>query len=580
MNAETVKHSLDYAAYYQSKLPSLTNGSGDNASAQCPFHEDNKPSFSVNLKTGLWNCKACGVKGDVFHFHQKKHGCAFPEALKELGQFAGIDTGNGKGARKPRGKIIATYDYHDADGQPLFQVVRFDPKDFRQRQPDDNGGWIWNLSGIEPVPYRLPELLKADTVYVVEGEKDADLLNEILPPGQMATCNPMGAGKWRSEYNHHFKGKRVFILPDNDPTGRDHAQEVARNLQGVAVSVKVVELPGLPDKGDVSDWILAGDTLEQLVKLSEQAMEFSLFPEVISAADLEHIVFPEIKYIIKDIMPEGFGLLTARPKKGKSFLALNIAVAVASGSCALGTKDLKVEPGKVLCIAYEDKKRRVKNRLKTIMHGESFPKNLFITESWPRFAEGGLDRLDQWLTANPNARLVVIDTLGRFKPRKKAKEEAYEAELATGAALADLAHKHKVCILGIFHNRKTESEDPLDDVYGSTGLTAAADFVMVLRRGRGQADAELFITGRDVEENTLALKFHQSEGRWELLGTAEDVAKSPARQDVIMLLRENGPLTTKDMVNLLNKNENTVKTTLYRMKADSEIKIITGKWSV
>ncbi len=580
VSIETVKQSLDYSAYYRSELPSLTNGGGNNASARCPFHnhDGKKASLSINLKTGLFKChmKDCKAQGDVFHFHQRKHGCDFSTAVKELGNFAGLDTGNGKKARKQRGKIVATYDYHDAGGKMIFQVVKYEPKDFRQRRPNGED-FIWNIEGIEPVPYHLPELLKAETAYICEGEKDCLALADY---GLTATCNPMGAGKWRSEYNYHFKGKRVFILPDNDRPGRDHAQDVAQNLAGVAASVKVVELPGLPEKGDVSDWIQAGGTPEQLQALAEQTPEISVFPEVISAADLEHLVFPEIKYIIKDIIPEGFGLLTARPKKGKSFLGLNVSVAVATGGYALGEKDLKVEPGKVFYIAYEDKKRRAQKRLKTVMQGDPFPQNLFIAEFWPRFSDGGLDRLDQWLTANPETRMVIIDTLGRFKPRKKAKEEAYEADLATGGALADLAHKHNVCILGIFHNRKMESEDPLDDVYGSTGLTAAADFVMVLKRGRGQADAELFITGRDIEENTLALRFHKAEGLWEFLGTAEEVVKSRARQDVILILRENGPLTTREIVSILNKKENTVKTTLYRMKADSEIRIINGKWSV
>jgi AAA domain/CHC2 zinc finger/Toprim-like len=578
VNAETIKQSLDYGTYYRSELESLTNGRGDDAKALCPFHEDKEPSLSINLKSGLFKCFGCNAQGDVFHFYQKKHGCDFQAAVNELGNFAGLNAGNGKRATKSHDKIIAVYDYHDAGGKVIFQTVRFDPKDFRQRRPNGKSGWIDEIKSLpELVPYRLPELLKADTVYIPEGEKDCLALAKY---GLAASCNPMGAGKWRTEYNNHFKGKRVVILPDNDQAGRDHAQDVARNLHGIAASVKVVELPGLLEKGDVSDWLESGGTPFQLLQLANVAPEFSLFPEVISAADLEHIVFPEISYIVKDIMPEGFGLLTARPKKGKSFLALNVSVAVATGGCALGKKDLRVDPGKALCIAYEDKNRRIKNRLKTIMQGDPFPQKLFVVESWPRFSDGGLDRLDHWLRVNPDTRLVVIDTLGRFKPRKKAKEEAYEADLATGAALADLAHRHNISLLGIFHNRKAESEDPLDDVYGSTGLTAAADFVMVLKRGRGQADAELFITGRDIEENTLALKFHQDDGIWELMGTADEVAKSQARQKIVSLLRDNGSLSAKDISDFLGKKEATIRKLLWNMKNDFEIKYKDGKYSV
>jgi len=304
------------------------------------------------------------------------------------------------------------------------------------------------------------------------------------------------------------------------------------------------------------------------------------FPEVISAADLENLVFPEIEYLIKDIMPLGFGLLSARPKKGKSYLALNVSTAKATGGCALGNKDLHLSLGTVLYIAYEDKNQRVKNRLATIMQGEPFPHKLYVAETWPRLPDGGLDRLDKWLTCNPDAKLVVIDTLGRFKPRKRPRQDDYEADLTTGAALADLAHKHNVCILGVYHNRKTESDDPLDDVHGSTGMTAAADFVMVLKRGRGQADAELFVTGRDIEEKTLALRFHKRTGRWDLLGPNEDVAKSQSRQDICLILKENGPMTTKELSEFIDKKVDTIKKLLNRMKGDNEVRFRNGKWEL
>ena len=246
----------------------------------------------------------------------------------------------------------------------------------------------------------------------------------------------------------------------------------------------------------------------------------------------------------------------------------------------MGNKDLRLSLGTVLYIAYEDKKRRVKSRLTTIMQGEPFPPKLYVAETWPRLLDGGLDRLDKWLISNPGTRLVVIDTLGRFKPRKRPKQDDYEADLATGAALADLAHKHNVCILGVYHNRKTESDDPLDDVHGSTGMTAAADFVMVLKRGRGQADAELFVTGREIEEKTLALRFHKAEGLWELLGTAEDVAKSHSRREVFLILKGNGSMTTKELSEVINKKVDTIKKLLNRMKVDNEVRFRNGKWEL
>lgn len=177
-----------------------------------------------------------------------------------LGLFKSNGGGNGK-------RIIATYAYHDEADALLFQVVRFDPKGFAQRRPDGIGGWVWRLNKTRRVLYRLPELLEAvaaeQMIFIAEGEKDA-------------TCNPGGAGKWRDEYMQHLNGASVVVLPDNDQPGRDHGQKVARSLHGVAASVKVLDLPGLPEHGDISDWIEAGGTAQQLERLADQAEAYAL----------------------------------------------------------------------------------------------------------------------------------------------------------------------------------------------------------------------------------------------------------------------------------------------------------------
>jgi hypothetical protein len=182
-------------------------------------------------------------------------------------------TPSSNGRHHPNGspggrKIAAEYNYRDEKGDSLFQTVRLDPKDFRQRHVNGDGTWVWNLDGVRRVLYRLPDLLAAPldrTVYVVEGEKDADRVRSF---GLVATTNPMGAGKWSDEYSEYLRDRHIVILPDNDQAGHDHAQKVALSLNGVAATVKIVALPGLPDKGDVFDWFDADHTpgdLEQVV---------------------------------------------------------------------------------------------------------------------------------------------------------------------------------------------------------------------------------------------------------------------------------------------------------------------------
>jgi hypothetical protein len=168
-------------------------------------------------------------------------------------------------------RIVATYDYQDEAGVLRYQVVRFAPKVFRQRRPDGNGGWHWNMQSVQRLPYRLPELLAADPaapVFIPEGEKDVENLRAL---NLVATTNPMGAGKWRPEYNGPLRGRHVVVLADHDEPGGRHVRQVADSLVGTAASVKVLELPGLPPGGDVSDWLAAGGTAGELLRLAAEA---------------------------------------------------------------------------------------------------------------------------------------------------------------------------------------------------------------------------------------------------------------------------------------------------------------------
>ena len=156
-------------------------------------------------------------------------------------------------SKKPKGHIAA-YDYTDADGGLLYQVLRYQPKDFRQRQPDGNGGWIENLDQLEGrrVLYRLPELLKHPdaTVFICEGEKDTDRVATLE-----LCATTVASGKWTNECIEALAGRDVIILEDNDEAGRKKALAAALALHGSAKTIRIVSLPDLADSGDVSDWL-------------------------------------------------------------------------------------------------------------------------------------------------------------------------------------------------------------------------------------------------------------------------------------------------------------------------------------
>ncbi len=223
--------------------------------AWCPFHKDGegKPPHqpNLNVSTRGFICHACGAKG----------------GLRKLAECLGMEVPT------MQESFEAIYDYKDRDGNLLYQQIRKPGKKFRFRRPDGNGDWIWNLSGVDRILYRLPELVASPgkPVFIAEGEKDADRLTK---EGLLATTNPGGAGRWKKEYSMDLKGRDVVILPDNDEPGKMHVQQVARSLHGKAKSIKVVELPELPEKGDVSDWIELGHTVEELQALVGQAPEW------------------------------------------------------------------------------------------------------------------------------------------------------------------------------------------------------------------------------------------------------------------------------------------------------------------
>ena len=246
----------DPVADILSRLQSVKATSEHQWQARCPAHDDQHASL----------CVGRGKDGRALVFCQA--GCSTFDIRGALNlPWSAFFPPNSPPVPKS-GRIVATYDYRDAACELLFQVVRFEPKDFRQRRPDGNGGWIWELGDTPRVLYRLPELLQVDPrqwVFVVEGEKDVDNLAAL---GLVATCNPGGAGKWgKLSDDSALHGRRVAEIPDKDDPGRRHGQDVIAKLTGRAAEVRTVTLPG-PGK-DVSDWIAAGGTAEQLLALLE-----------------------------------------------------------------------------------------------------------------------------------------------------------------------------------------------------------------------------------------------------------------------------------------------------------------------
>jgi hypothetical protein len=285
--------------------------------------------------------------------------------------------------------------------------------------------------------------------------------------------------------------------------------------------------------------------------------------------------FPPVQYAVNGFVAEGLTLLAGKPKIGKSWMALDFAIAVSSGGVALG--DIRCKRGTVLYCALEDNPRRLQRRMHRLCgHKGSWPERLHLTTSMPRLEDGGLEWLEEWITSNAPA-LVIIDTLAAVRTRR-GKEHNYDADYAALTPLQKLAGETEVSIVVVHHLRKMKGEDPLDTISGTTGLTGAVDTALVL--GHDSHGATLYGRGREVEEVDVAVEFVG--GRWKLLGPTATVHRSEEREAILNVLEEAGePLGPNAIAKTLDKPANNIKQLLLKMGAAGEIeKRGRGKYAV
>lgn len=430
--------------------------SGDGWTAKCPAHPDERNSLSVGN----------GEDGRVLvHCHA---GCSYEAVCAALGM-----------TRNDSRRVVASYDYCDEQGNLLYQSVRYEPKGFSQRRPE-GAGWSYKLNGVRRVPYRLPELLAADsrkTVFVVEGEKDADRLAAL---GCVATTNAGGAGKWRAEFNGFFAARDVVVIPDNDEPGLKHARQVAQSLSGSASSVRILELPNLPPKGDVSDWLDAGGTAEALQSLAgaaplsrQQEAEPSL--RIVRMADVQ----PEtIRWLWYPYIACGkLTILEGDPGLGKSWLTCALACAVTRGRGLPNAEPFG--PGVVLMLSAEDGLGdTLRPRLDAV--GADTARVFALAEPLT-LDDGGLLRLEAAIIEH-KPDLVVIDPLFAFTGGKVDIHRANECRAVT-SRLGAIAERHGCAILAVRHLAKSRGGGhALNAGIGSIDFAAAARSVLLVGR--------------------------------------------------------------------------------------------------
>ncbi len=572
-------------------------------SACCPAHSDREPSLSIALGDGgeiLLKCfVGCSVEriveamgmtlADLFPAtpsppgSQAKEAQRHPLSILELARDKGLPwqylftlgiTEDKEGLRIP---------YHLPDGTPAARHRIRTALVARE-------GSRWSRGKGEIVPYgleRLEAAHKGRSLILVEGESDCWTLWYHgfpalgLPGADMAS-------KLKVAYLAEID--TLYLVREPDAAGAKLVRDIAQRLASWKWSGKayVVSLAGTKDPNDLHKQDSKGfntafqQALAQAKPLlisSDKQTPTSLptdgKPSPFPLQELLARNLPPVRWAIPDILPEGLNLLAGKPKQGKSWLALAISLAIAAGGYALGKQP--VTQGQVLYLALEDNERRLQSRARQLLASMNcVPDGIEFELRWPRLDQGGLRYLEEYLKAHPQLRLVVIDTWAKVSPCSKGRQRSqYEEDYEALTPLKHLADAYRVSILAIHHLRKLVADDVLDEISGSIGVTGAVDGALILKRERGQSEAMLYVTGRDIEQDQqLALVFDRTTATWTLAGDVEEFRRTKERQAIIDVLTEQlpGGMTPRQIAEALDKNYHTTRSLLRKMEDAGEIR--------
>lgn len=296
-----------------------------------------------------------------------------------------------------------------------------------------------------------------------------------------------------------------------------------------------------------------------------------------TAAALMSTEFPPVAWVIDRYLPEGLTILAGKPKLGKSWMALDWALAVAGNGQALGRP---VQHGDVLYAALEDNFRRLQARVKRMMPFGGAPERLTLAIQWARLDDGGVDAVRAWIEAADAPRLVIIDTLAKVRGASNAKDSAYDADSNALSALHALANEKGIAIVVVHHVRKMAADDPLDTVSGTLGLTGTADTTLVL--DRSTSGVTFYGRGRDLEDFEIAVEFTANSCRWRVIGDANEVRRSDERTTILTALSESGEsMSPQEIAGVTGMKAGNLRRMLPKMvKAGEVTKVGRGKYEI
>jgi hypothetical protein len=450
----------------------------------------NKGSKEVNLKKGTFYDFEDDVGGGVIDLVRLNEGAQLAGMPQLLERKFGISRNMERDLR-PKEFLSKVFHYYDEHGELCYQVLRYEPRRFLQRRPEGDE-WVYKMDGVQPLPYRLPELLANPdaVVFIAEGEKCVEALRAH---GFVATCNHGGAKKWRDPLNKWFRGRKAVLLPDNDQPGVDHMRLVAGSLADIADEMRWVDLPGLPPKGDIADWLLEHDVseLRDLVRNAkpyqpEGELEIVDDPEDMDDTfpiyDLDHLRrMPPVDWVVEGLLTRhGFSVLYGEPGAGKSFVALDIALSIVHG---IAWQDFPVQRGAVLYIAGEGVGglgKRIKGwEAAHGLSGRGAP--FFVVPVAVRFREQeDIEKLLKTIEKlGARFSMVVVDTVARAL---LGGDENSATDMGLFIDACDAVKRHTNCALMAIHH---SGKDVARGLRGSTALLGGVDASIRVKQDSG-----------------------------------------------------------------------------------------------
>ena len=536
----------------------------------CPFHREKTPSFSIDRKNNIFTCFGCGETGDVITFASKMKEIEPLEAAKLLAEMFHIDVDDCSKRTSIKDYLKACI--RDADKTDYFQkrgltketvkkyCLGYDVKRNAIVLPYSSELRYYQTRSISDKKFYKPTNEEAgaeplfnrkalwgtskEPVFIVESPLCA--LSIMQCGGVSVSLGGVGgANKLVKEVKSKKPNAPLVLCLDNDEPGQKASASLGKELQAAKIPYIVFNIAG--SKKDPNELLMSNpEELKAAVAAAKREVRkvYKRGVASIAASDLQTAKIDPPECLIPDVLPQGLAILCASSKVGKSWMAMQMCLAISRGKELL---DYASNQAGCLYLALEDGIFRLKDRLNKVLDGGKAPSNFYLSIKANALDGGLIKQLDEEFEEHPDIKLIIIDTLQKVRGSAKKDEIAYATDYRELGALKEYADNKRICIFLIHHLRKMADEnDVFNMISGSNGIMGVCDTIFIIyKKKRQDENAVLFMTGRDIRQQDVVVHFDETKYQWEMVGTAEEEERKRKKREY-----ENNPIvkTVKDLL--------------------------------